>query len=108
MAKLKKKQLSWCTDTSCMDYDDFFDDNCGDQGKRVCDAKRAEQAAFIKKLKNIARKIPEGLGLFATESGLHVMQLNEEGGFIYTDNDGLDPDYVIANITSDCGSGEFG
>ena len=66
-----------------------------------------EQKVFIKKLRAATNKIPKGVGLFCSESGLHVMQLDENGGYIYTEYQGIDSEYVIDTVTIDCLGGAW-
>jgi len=67
----------------------------------------AEQKKFIKRLRAATKKIPKGIGLFCSESGLHVIQLHDNGGYIYTEHQGIDQEYIIDTVTLDCLSGAW-
>jgi hypothetical protein len=48
---------------------------------------------------------PNGIKLFADESGLNVVFVNEAGGFIFDHFEAVDINTYIENIDSECGSG---
>lgn len=56
-----------------------------------------EEMQAIRALVRLGRRWPASLGLLSMSGSLHVVRLNEDGGFIHK-GDALDPDAVLATI----------
>ena len=57
-----------------------------------------EEAKAIKDLKALAKRWPKSLWFFSASGSLCVMRAAPDGGHIHTPTDGIDPDYVLADI----------
>ena len=64
-----------------------------------------EQVRWINRMKRAIKDRPEGIGLFADEGGLHVVTLNDDGGFVFDNFGAVDINTYHDTIDSDCGSG---
>lgn len=57
-----------------------------------------EEQRAINSLKRLAKNWPKSLWLFSGSGSLHVMRVGEEGEQVMNDQQGVDPDYVVATI----------
>jgi hypothetical protein len=64
-----------------------------------------EQVRWIRRMARAIKDKPNGINLFADESGLNVVFTNEDGGFIFNGFEAVDIDTYIENIDPECGSG---